>query len=79
MDPILVAGAPLVLGLIQALHPVIPDRWRPIASVICGWIVAVIFASSGQVAWTDTPLAGLMVGLAASGLHSGARTTIGAR
>lgn len=79
MEPILVAGAPLVLGLVQTLHPVIPDRWRPVASLLCGWVVAVAFAASGQIAWTELFLAGLMVGLAASGLHSGARTTIGAR
>lgn len=76
MDPLLAAGAPLVLGLVQAFRPVVADRFLPILSLVLGLGVVALYAVSGGIPWAQTPLAGLMVGLSASGLYSGSRATV---
>jgi hypothetical protein len=79
MDPIIAAGAPLVLALVQAFRPITDDRWLPLVSLFCGGCGAVLFAIAGQIPWQEAPLSGIMIGLAASGLYSGSRTTLGVK
>lgn len=79
MDPLIALGAPLVLGLVQSVRPVIDERWLPLVSLGCGMATAALFALSGYVTWPESPLTGIMIGLAASGLYSGSRTTLGVK
>lgn len=79
MDPLIAAGAPIVLALVQTFAPIVADRWKPALSILLGLAVVAAFAASGELIWSQVPLTGLTVGLAASGLYSGGRTTIGAR
>ena len=76
MDPLLAAGAPIVLALVQTIAPIVSDRWKPAVSLAFGMLVAAAYAFSGELSWPQVPLSGLMVGLAASGLYSGTRTTV---
>ena len=77
MDPLVAAAAPLALGLVQALSGVLPDRWKPVVSIATGVAAIAAYAAAGHISWADVPLAGIMAGLAASGLYSGGRTLRG--
>ena len=74
MDPLIAAGAPIVLALVQTLAPVVHDRWKPAVSILLGLVVVAAIAASGELPWAQVPLTGIVVGLAASGLYSGGRT-----
>lgn len=76
MEPIVAAAAPIVLALVQTVAPLVADRWKPSVSLLFGLLVVAAIAASGEIAWPQVPLTGLVVGLAASGLYSGTRTTV---
>ncbi len=70
-----VAAAPVVTALVEAIGRAVPAlsrRWYPLIAIALGvaWSSAVAFAQ-GEFAWS-APLVGVVVGLAASGLYSGA-------
>ncbi len=76
MDPLTAVAAPIVLALVQTLAPIVADRWKPAVSLLLGLVVVAAIAASGGLPWPQVPLTGLIVGLAASGLYSGTRTTV---
>lgn len=76
-----VASVPLIVGLVAAIRQVgLPDRFAPVVSLVFG----VLLGIAGTFMANDmTPqgivqgvLVGLGLGLAASGLYSGTKTTV---
>ncbi len=70
-----VAAAPVVTALVAAIGQAVPAlsrRWYPLIAIVLGvaWSSAVALAQ-GEFDWS-APLVGVVVGLAASGLYSGA-------
>jgi hypothetical protein len=69
------AAAPVIVGLVAAMGaaaPGLPRRAYPLVAIALGiaWTVAVN-AALGELTW-PAPLYGVVAGLAASGLYSGA-------
>lgn len=77
MDHLIAAATPIALGLVQVLSGVLPDRWKPVASIVTGLVAVACYGLAGQIPWAQVPLAGILAGLAASGLYSGARAVRG--
>lgn len=76
MNDILVSMAilaPIVVGCVEAAKRLlVPDRWAPIVALACGVGLAFVFPPA--VAWRNELAAGVLAGLSAAGLYSGART-----
>ena len=69
------AAAPIIMALVAAIGvaiPALPRRAYPIFAVTIGvaWNIAAS-AAAGQLGW-HSPVFGIVAGLAASGLYSGA-------
>lgn len=75
MNDILVAMAvltPIVVAFVEAAKRLlIPGRWAPLVALACGVALAFIFPPDA--AWRNELAAGILSGLAASGLWSGTR------
>lgn len=68
MEDVLLVSAAITGALVQtAARPLLPTRFLPLASVLLGVSVMGAQALVGEVELTRVPIAGLMVGLAASG------------
>jgi membrane associated rhomboid family serine protease len=69
------AATPVVIALVAAIgraFPGIPRRLYPLVAIAFGVAWTVLAAAArGHVSW-ETPMTGIVVGLAASGLYSGA-------
>jgi hypothetical protein len=74
LSPLMVVAIPVVLGLVSvAKISGLPERWAALGSVVLGLIVAALLGFSGG--WKEIVLAGIVLGLSASGLYSGAKAT----
>ena len=74
-SPIVVAVVPVALGLVQLIKTAgLPTRLAPIASLLVGIGLITLLP---DLSWQATLAQGLIVGLAASGLWSGSKTTAG--
>lgn len=74
------ASIPVIIALLELVKrtwPRMPKRWLPLASVLLavGWAVATAAPTSLDAARVQI-LLGIVYGLSAVGLFSGARTTI---
>lgn len=68
------ALVPVVLGLTQIVKSFVKDsRWYPVISIVLGVVLAFV-APAATIALTL--LQGVLIGLAASGLFSGAKTIL---
>lgn len=71
----------LTIGLVEALKRSVPDvdnRILPTAAIGFGWLVCLAaYWSFGTLELRTVPLTGIVVGLAAIGLFSGSRATLG--
>lgn len=69
-----VATIPVVIGLVSALKiSFMADRYAPLASIVLGILGAFVFPAATV---PLTILAGLVIGLSASGLYSGTKATV---
>lgn len=67
-----VAFIPIIVGIVEVLKRLgLKDRYAPIASLILGLILAIIYAAEGD--FKKGLLQGIYFGLAASGLYSGVK------
>lgn len=68
---------PVILALIQVLKMtrLIPDRYAPIASIGLGILVAFLIPGPELITLGSKILTGILLGLSASGLYSGVKTT----
>jgi hypothetical protein len=67
---------PIILGIVQAIKMTkVPDKYAPVISVVVGVLLA--FVTSGGETWGHSTIAGVIYGLSASGLYSGAKTVTG--
>lgn len=68
---------PVVVGLVAVVKPFLNDRLVPLASIALGialaWVGSTIIGGLG---WAPIVLGGLVLGLSACGLYSGAKTTV---
>ncbi len=66
--------APIVIGLVQVLKIAgLPVKWAPLCAVCLGAILGFVFHTTGNLVYDI--LAGVIAGLAGSGLYSGTKTT----
>ena len=70
-----IAIVPLIMGVVELIKMLgLPKKFAALASAILGIIVGIVYVSPGDVA--QGILVGLSLGLAASGLYSGAKNTL---
>ena len=79
-NEIIIAGMPLVpvvLALSEAVKRtgLIPSQYTPLVSVVVGMLAVMYFQGYSP----ENILAGILLGLSASGLYSGARAVAGVR
>lgn len=75
MDPQILTmasiGIPVVAGLVEVAKRLgIPSRFAPIASLVFGFIFSALMLAEFSTVWA---LTGIITGLSASGLYSGAK------
>ncbi len=71
-----IAIVPVIIALVELMKRVgLPARIAPVAALILGVIGGIIYVSPGDLA--QGVFVGLTMGLAASGLWSGAKNTLG--
>lgn len=80
MDVTLLTGVdlalvPVVIGVVAAIRQTgfVADRFAPLASIAVGMVASLLFPASTI---GLTVLAGIVIGLSASGLYSGTKTTM---
>lgn len=75
------AGAPVVMALVQALRQavVLPDRFTPALSLALGlaWNVGLRAAGLTEANYGISAILGVLSGLSASGLYSGGKAALG--
>jgi len=72
-SPLIVAIIPVVIGLVQVVKQIgLPTKFAPLASIVFG--LGLVTLTS--VTWPVAIVQGIIVGLAASGLWSGSKTTL---
>lgn len=78
MDILDAALIPVVTGLVQLARTTgLADRWLPALSLLAGLgVTAVALSAQNGHTWQAITIQGLVTGLAASGLYSGARATV---
>jgi len=73
-----VAVSPLVIGLVQvAKQAGLATRWTPVAAVLFGIVLCVVFGEAGQPPHPDYAtrvVAGVTAGLMAAGLYASVKT-----
>lgn len=65
------ALVPVVIGVTQVFKGFVAERFAPIVSLVLGVAASFVFPA---VTVAQTVLAGIVVGLSASGLYSGTKT-----
>jgi hypothetical protein len=81
-DLIGLAGAPLVVALVELVKRTCPElepRWYPLAAVLWGEALNLGLAVTLGQDWRMALLLGLVAGLAASGLYSGGKEMLEAQ
>lgn len=74
LSPEQISLAAIVWGIVYVLTVTgVPTRWAPLSSLVLGVLVAFLLPSATV---QLTILAGLTIGLIASGAHSAVKTTI---
>ena len=74
-SPLIVAIIPVILGIVEVVKQVgLPSKFAPLVSVMVG---VGLVALTGEI-WQSIVAQGLIAGLAASGLWSGAKSTFSA-
>lgn len=74
LDPSAAIVVPIVVGLVEVAKGIgLPPRFAPIAAIALG--VGLSFLSG--LSWQTSAVQGILIGLAASGLWSGARALAG--
>lgn len=72
--PFVLAAVPVVLGIVQAVKAAgLPSRFAPLASLALGIGLSFLVGAF----WREAILQGVIVGLSASGLWSGAKAVSG--
>jgi hypothetical protein len=72
-----VAAVPAIAGLVEVVKDIgLPTRAAPLASVLIGIALAQLQFWSPQLPWGSALISGAALGLAASGLYSGASTVV---
>jgi len=72
-SPLIVAIIPVVIGLVQVVKQVgLPTKFAPLASIVLGFGLVALTS----VTWPVAIVQGIIVGLAASGLWSGSKSTL---
>lgn len=67
-----IAFIPIIVGIVEILKRLgLKEKYAPLASLACGLILAVIYASEGSL--KKGILQGIYFGLSACGLYSGAK------
>lgn len=68
------AVSPIVIGLVQvAKQAGLPTRWTPVAAVVIGILLCLVFGEAGTGARPDYPtrvVAGVVAGLMGAGLYA---------
>ncbi len=73
LSPLLVGAIPVVLGVVSAVKKVgLSTKWAPLFSIFIGLVLSYFVGGSP----IEIILQGLIVGLSASGLYSGTKTTL---
>jgi len=71
-----IALIPVIVGLVALFTGLgLPKRWAPVVALILGILGGTVYIAPANVA--EGVLVGLTMGLAASGLYSGTKNTIG--
>jgi hypothetical protein len=73
LSAISIALIPVVLGLVSIVKMYVDSKWAPLAALALG-VATAFFVPAASVGLTV--LQGILVGLAASGLYSGVKTTV---
>ena len=69
-----IATVPTVLAVVTLAKDLgLPTRWAPMAAVVTGMLAQLYMGSITATAWPVSLAAGLMLGLAASGVYDAAR------
>lgn len=69
-----IAMIPVVLGLVELMKRLgLPSKWAPLTSMALGLVSGFFYMAPGEPA--KAILTGIVVGLGASGLWSGSKTT----
>lgn len=77
IDTINVAIVPLILGVVELLKQVgLPQKFAPLVSAVIGIIIGIFYIAPGDL--LKGILLGLVMGLSATGLYSGTKTTVAA-
>lgn len=71
LSPLVLGAIPLTVGLVQVVKIYVLSRWAPLASLVIGIGLVALTGLD----WRAVIVQGLIVGLAAAGLWSGAKTT----
>jgi hypothetical protein len=72
LSPLTLATIPIIVGVVSVLKTVgVPSKWAPLISLVLGLGVAVLVETSLPI----RILGGLIIGLSASGLYSGAKAS----
>lgn len=69
-------GAAIIVGLVQAIKGAtnMPARYAPLLSVSLGMLLGMAYFLGGEVdSWLTAVVLGIVAGLSASGLYSGAK------
>jgi len=72
ISPAVLALVPVVIGLTALAKTYIEGRWAPLVALVLGFAGAFLVSSEPAAA---TAISGIVVGLTASGLYSGAKAT----
>lgn len=71
-----IALIPVIVGLVALFTGLgLPKRWAPVVALLLGVLGGTVYIAPSNVA--EGVLVGLTMGLAASGLYSGTKNTIG--
>jgi len=72
LSPLSLTSVPIIVGVVSVLKTIgLPSKWAPLISLILGLGVAVLVETTLPV----RILGGLLIGLSASGLYSGAKAS----
>lgn len=72
LSAVSIALIPIVLGLVSIVKMYIDSKWAPLVSLVLG-VATAFFVPAATIGLTV--LQGILVGLAASGLYSGAKAS----
>lgn len=73
ISPTLLAASPIILGVVSMVKGLgVPSKWAPLISIALGIGAAALLGGTPFV----IVMSGIVVGLTASGLYSGAKATI---